>query len=408
MKLILLWAVVIPFLLASLVVVRVVHATPAVQADLNHNGQVTFADLLLFANAYNTTPESPNWNPEADFDGNGVVGFSDQLFLANVYNQYTHVVVPNGTALKLDGQPYTIIGVNRFNLLTHVPTWVCGDAFDAASLDTWFSEVQAMKANAVRFWAFQKFTAYGTDFAQFDLLVAKANQYNIKLIPVIENRGGDCGGGDIDKLDTWYAGGYLSPYGTNPMSLLAYMNILVTRYRYEPAILLWQIGNEFDNKNAQGNCAAFASFDAFAGASSDYVRGLDKHHLISFGTIGSGQCGMQTQAQYQQLHSHPNVNILEAHDYTSVAVPGFITADLETATTFNKPFFVGEGGLQNSCCGGLQGRADLFGQKITQQRAAGSDGYLIWIYRNPLQNTGDPYLFLFNDPIVAMLQGLAP
>ena len=46
-------------------------------ADLNGDGQVTTADLLLFLPMWGTS------NPAGDFDGNGTVGALDKIFIEN-------------------------------------------------------------------------------------------------------------------------------------------------------------------------------------------------------------------------------------------------------------------------------------------------------------------------------------
>ena len=53
--------------------------------DINGNGIVSFADLLLFARAYGTTPGDPYWNPLADFNASNSVNFQDLIMLAARY-----------------------------------------------------------------------------------------------------------------------------------------------------------------------------------------------------------------------------------------------------------------------------------------------------------------------------------
>ena len=57
-------------------------------ADINFDGRVYVADNLLFAQAYNSRPADPNWNPDADFNCDDHVYVADNLILAQNYNKY--------------------------------------------------------------------------------------------------------------------------------------------------------------------------------------------------------------------------------------------------------------------------------------------------------------------------------
>jgi hypothetical protein len=59
----------------------------AVPSDLNGDGTVGLADLVILAQAYGSRPGDPNWNPVADIDGDGLVGLSDLVILAQHYGQ---------------------------------------------------------------------------------------------------------------------------------------------------------------------------------------------------------------------------------------------------------------------------------------------------------------------------------
>jgi parallel beta-helix repeat protein len=55
--------------------------------DLNGDGKVSLADLVILALAYGSKPGDTKWNPAADIDGNGVVGLTDLVILANNYGK---------------------------------------------------------------------------------------------------------------------------------------------------------------------------------------------------------------------------------------------------------------------------------------------------------------------------------
>jgi hypothetical protein len=56
--------------------------------DLDSDGKVSLADLVILAQAYGSKPTDSNWNPNADIDGNGTVGLLDLVILAQNYGQY--------------------------------------------------------------------------------------------------------------------------------------------------------------------------------------------------------------------------------------------------------------------------------------------------------------------------------
>jgi len=62
-----------------------------IPGDINQDGRVSLADLVLLANAYGTTPSNTpgtghhQWNPNADISGDGNVGLGDLVILAKYY-----------------------------------------------------------------------------------------------------------------------------------------------------------------------------------------------------------------------------------------------------------------------------------------------------------------------------------
>ena len=57
--------------------------------DLNGDGKVNLADLVLFADAYGSKPGDLNWNPLADIaPPYGNIGLTDLVTLAMHYGQH--------------------------------------------------------------------------------------------------------------------------------------------------------------------------------------------------------------------------------------------------------------------------------------------------------------------------------
>lgn len=289
-------------------------------------------------------------------------------------------------SVKGEGSQYQFTGVNRYNLLTvdppDAPYTGCGGVFTDAELVTWFDELEGV--NAIRFWAFQSFTPLG--FTRFDRVLQLAGERNIKVMPVLENNWDHCTQGGV-KLDTWYASGYKSPYGSYTKSLPDHIREVVGRYKDDPRILMWQVMNEAGIATSGGTCGSFDTFKAFAADTTGLVKALDPDTPVSFGTLGSGQCGARG-AEYQSLHDIASIDYCEYHDYwePATAMPddghNRLRQRLDQCAALGKPLFVGEAGIQCSDDACRATRAVQIDAKMAAARDAGVAGYLIWAYRD--------------------------
>ncbi len=303
------------------------------------------------------------------------------------------IVSAFGRNLYLNGNIFKSVGVNRYNLLNGT---ICAGLLDS-TVPTLFSEWQQIGVTTVRFWMFQSHTKSGTDFTRFDTLLSLANQYGIKLIPVFENQWADCTQGGI-KSSAWYQSGYLSPYGTYPLSLKDYIANVVSRYKDHAVIMAWQIMNEAEDPDTAG-------FYHFATDVSSSLKSLDPNHLVSFGTMGSGQAGTSI---YRTLHALPTIDLLEYHDYNAetTPLPSTLQDRINDSIALNKPLFIGESGISLNKYTQQQ-RADLFNQKMTAFFNHGGAAYLIWSYRGNNPAAGGEFDFTISDPLAQVMKNIA-
>jgi endo-1,4-beta-mannosidase len=265
----------------------------------------------------------------------------------------------------------------------------------------------------VRFWVFQRFTDSGADFSQLDKLLSLAGDRGIKLVPVLENQWSSCTAGGY-KYDTWYQSGYLSPYDGYPISYKDYVGRIVSRYKDDRRILMWQLMNEAESEDTSGNSDAQALYN-FALDMSAYVKSIDPNHLVSLGTMGGGQPGAQG-SDYRWIHSIPSIDLLEYHDYGSETEPlpsdgwNRLKERLDDAVALNKPLFIGEAGIKSNCsdpdCFSPDQRAALFDAKMRAAFDNGVSGYMIWSYRDAVEPPTE-YMFTLTDPVAAIVQKLA-
>jgi len=397
------------------------NETDSWPVDFNDNQLVNGSDWISFNPHMNSHTGDPGYNVRWDLNADGWVNGSDLLQLNPYMNTNClsmNFVQRSGSSLTLAGQPYTFIGANRYNLATTggSPFLGCGGVFSDSELTTWFNEMQAQGVNALRIWAFQ---SYGSDFTRLDKVLLEAGKRGMKVIPVLENQWDSCTQGGT-KWEPWYVSGYKSPYGSYSLSLRDWASLIVNRYKYDQRILMWQVMNEAEIKITNTNtCGSFTAFYDFANDMTTLVKSIDQNHLVSFGTMGGGQCGAQG-SQYQTLHALPNIDVCEYHDYNSSvqAMPSNLSTRFSQCDTIGKPFIVGESGIRVDCgapcvgdgdncndgdgCFTQQQRADYFDAKLTAFEAAGGDGYLIWSYRDHSGVEG-VWEYDANDPLASVV-----
>ena len=147
-----------------------------------------------------------------------------------------------------------------------------------------------------------------------------------------------------------------SPTLRVPLSYRDWVAEVVARYKDDPTILAWQLVNEPEVKNSEfGPCedvpesTAFAVLHAFADDVAGLIKSTDPYHLVSLGTIGSGQCGA-AGLNYPALMSLPNLDLCEFHDHTPASLfPGNddhnLQLRIDQCTALGKPLLLGELGV---------------------------------------------------------------
>ena len=312
-----------------------------------------------------------------------------------------------GRNLILNGKPFRSVGVNRYNLLTQggSPYIGCAGAFSDADLASWFAELRQMGVTSVRFWMFQNFTQGGENLSKFEYVLSLAEKNDIKLIPVFENQWDSCTEGGY-KTSYWYKEGYKNPYGGNAISYKGYVGNIVTKYRNTSTIMMWQLMNE-----AEADHHALYQFAEDMGA---FIKSIDKNHLVSLGTIGSGQEGA-SGSEFRTLHAIPSIDVIGYHDYHYDTLPfpdydnyNSLKVRFSDAITLDKPIIVSESGIKANCtesdCHTPSRRAELFRAKMTEFFKRGGAAYLLWSYRDHAGSPVREYDFTSFDPLTRVIK----
>jgi mannan endo-1,4-beta-mannosidase len=326
-------------------------------------------------------------------------------------------VTRSGTRLMLEGRPYRFTGLNIYNANSVDNCWYTlgkGGSGLGTSLIQMGPGVEAFRG-----WFFQYLaTTNGErDWSAFDHALEVAANRGFRVVATLVNQWGDCEGwdeyADGYKTESWYRTGYktLPSSPGMPATYRNWVAQVVKRYRNHPAILAWQLVNEAEAKTSyDGSCSSTASrtLKAFTADMASLVKSIDSNHLLSLGTMGSGQCGAAGD-DYKDLHSVHGIDLCEYHDYDLLRMPGDewngLPTRLAQCDELGKPLFVGELGIRTSFVGGQLARAQLLRRKLVTQFAAGVDGALVWDWRD--ENHGGSSLTGYEvgpgDPVLGVL-----
>ena len=307
-------------------------------------------------------------------------------------------VTKSGTKLRLDGNPYRFTGLNIYNANSVDNCWyTMGEVNSEVGHALHRSLARIGPGNEViRAWFFQSLaTTDGVrDWSAFDNTLAVARRHGIKVVATLGNQWWHCEGwasaADGYKSESWYESDYKTLHGTPgmPSSYRRWVGEVVSRYKDDPTILAWQLMNEAEAKTAYGGPCSDTAASALRGFATDMaslVKSIDSNHLLSLGTIGTGQCG-SADSDYKDLHRVDGIDLCEYHDYQPGAMPGDewngLATRLRQCKELGKPLFVGELGIRTDSVGTHLARAGLLASKLSAQFTAGVAGVLAWGWRN--------------------------
>ncbi|MGH2445282.1 MAG: cellulase family glycosylhydrolase [Candidatus Limnocylindria bacterium] len=315
----------------------------------------------------------------------------------------------SGTNLTLNGAPYRFTGFNIYNANSR---WNCWYQMVGGGLDRALTNI-GDGAEVVRVWFFQKLATMNgaRDWSAFDATLATARAHNMRVVVTLADHWGACESTTGRKTEAWYTTGYRSTTDAGDLTTYReFVRQVVTRYRNDPTVLMWQLVNEAETKRADGTCSSREVLHAFAADMGTLVKSLDSAHLLSLGTIGSGQCGA-AGADYQYVHSVPQIDICEYHDYGHAAegMPGDqwngLSLRLAQCAALGKPLFVGELGIhRDEVSGSLATRASYLDQKLRTQFAAGVAGVLVWNWNDGSMDPPAHYDVAPGDPSIAVVR----
>ena len=314
-------------------------------------------------------------------------------------------VARDGSKLTVGGAPFRFVGFNLYDAAAS-DIYSCSPStrLDDADLDDAMESVRDSGGTVVRFWAYQTYTAGGTDFSGVDRVIGAARAHGLRVLPVLEDGPGDCSTGQsgvpLAEVDQgrWYTVGYRQPLGSAAVSYRRYVALLTHHYRDEPTILAWSLVNEAETgiRDGEGRSVLVD----FARDVAAVAHAADRRHLVTLGTQANGAVGA-SGADFAAIYGLAGMDLTEVHDWgryggDDQAMPGApadgrlptpdqcqatdakIACSFALARQLDKPVVVGEAGIAATDDAGRSRRARQFSAKISAAFEAGASGYVVW------------------------------
>lgn len=315
----------------------------------------------------------------------------------------------------LSGKEFKFVGTNNYYLHYKNNT----------AIDDVFKQANEMGIKVIRMWAFgdgektkiqNNFSIQPTmgDYStrngevdgleRMDYSIAQAEKYGIKLIMVLTNYWEDFGG--MEEYKKWNKLSNREDFYTDEKAKDAYknyVNMVLNRknsytgtvYKDDSTIFAWELANEPRNERDKSG----KEVTAWAKEMSEYIKGIDKNHMVSVGDEGffSGkEKGSKNEGNWaydgsqgidwEELIQIPTIDFGTAHlypehwgiskDNQKAWGEKYILDHAKMANKYKKPFILEEYGIgENS---GLD-RVDIYEAWNKVFFENGGDGAMFWI-----------------------------
>ncbi|HVO70767.1 MAG TPA: hypothetical protein VMT24_12020, partial [Aggregatilineaceae bacterium] len=211
-------------------------------------------------------------------------------------------------------------------------------------------QLQAMQVKLVRFYA--SFNQFSTDqcvekvLAALDLLQEFGMQAAVCLA---DSLGSEFTIAGDEAFHTGPLGHLAQPYWRERAYQQAYLPFLTRMVQacgQHPAVLLWELGNEYAIHPQPASFDDGQDFLEFARAASEAIKAAAPQALVSTGLVGSHHVAPAgTAEQYgRELYGLPGIDVISIHYYADDDEKLSVQREMTLAKALVKPFFIGEFG----------------------------------------------------------------
>lgn len=264
----------------------------------------------------------------------------------------------------VNGEPFRFVGYNVRGLVHYGGGDMLYDS-QTSDREANLAYMESVGAKVARVFMSCRFTNTTTLGNRLDAALQVASQHNIRLIVVFTDEYysnfcplgdgvyyGYLGNGLLNQ--SFFGGGYMTNY-------VPLVNYIVNRFKNDPTVFAWQLGNELKCPWNPADLLPFSHDMA------QRIRAIDSMHMVSHGTAGRAFGGL-TYDQGVQLYQ--DFDFLTIHPYNG----NESLNDSGLANQLGKPLLVSEAAFDDA----YSDRAAATDADISKWVSRGARGYMNW------------------------------
>lgn len=280
----------------------------------------------------------------------------------------------------VNGRPFRFMGYNIRGLVNYGDGQLLGGS-ETTDREQDLICAYNVGAKVARVFLSSRFSNTQTISDRLNTALQLASQYDVRLIVAFTDEyytnfcppgDGDYYGYNGDGIlnQSFFSGGYLNNYWPLVQSV-------VTRYKDDPTVFAWQLGNELKCPWSPSAIMPFCQDMAAR------IRGIDTRHMLSYGTAGRNFSGLST-TQATQLYQ--DFSFLTVHAYNG----DDSNNDISLAASLGKPLLVSEAGWEEEAAlEHYPSRCDASDADIQKWIDRGASGYMNWGFTAVDNGDGD-------------------
>jgi hypothetical protein len=226
---------------------------------------------------------------------------------------------------------------------------------DGGLRDRQLGVAQSLGVQTIRFWASHHRFSTADSIAQIRMALDSIRRFKMQAVICLEDSLTGAGlyiPGD-DAFHTGPLGHFVMSYWIQEryrINYLPHVEKIVTAFKDDPAVLMWELGNEFAlHPQPAPELKAAAAFRQFAAVVSKRIKEISPSHLVGTGLVHHNHVHSPFESRRdaaRQLYSIPTLDAVSLHYYHHDAQYDEMRVDIEVAKSLNKPIYVGEVGME--------------------------------------------------------------